>query len=139
MYQLTTEHSFDSAHFLAGYDGKCGNLHGHRWRVLLTVQSETLREDRQQKGMCVDFAEQKKDLRTELDALDHVLIIEQGSLRESTMKALQEEKFQVVEMPFRPTAENFARYFYELFTLKGYPVAKVEVYETPNNSAVYFV
>lgn len=139
MYQLTTEHSFDSAHFLAGYDGKCGNLHGHRWRVLLTVQSETLREDRQQKGMCVDYAELKKDLRTELDALDHVLIIEQGSLRESTMKALQEEKFQVVEMPFRPTAENFARYFYELFTLKGYPVAKVEVYETPNNSAVYFV
>lgn len=139
MYQLTTEHSFDSAHFLAGYDGKCGNLHGHRWRVLLTVQSETLREDRQQKGMCVDFAELKKDLRTELDALDHVLIIEQGSLRESTMKALQEEKFQVVEMPFRPTAENFARYFYELFTSKGYPVAKVEVYETPNNSAVYFV
>lgn len=139
MYQLTTEHSFDSAHFLAGYNGKCGNLHGHRWRVLLTVQSETLREDRQQKGMCVDFAELKKDLRTELDALDHVLIIEQGSLRESTMKALQEEKFQVVEMPFRPTAENFARYFYELFTLKGYPVAKVEVYETPNNSAVYFV
>ncbi|CCZ52147.1 6-carboxy-5 6 7 8-tetrahydropterin synthase [Clostridium sp. CAG:75] len=139
MYQLTTEHSFDSAHFLAGYDGKCGNLHGHRWRVLLTVQSETLREDQQQKGMCVDFAELKKDLRTELDALDHVLIIEQGSLRESTMKALQEEKFQVVEMPFRPTAENFARYFYELFTLKGYPVAKVEVYETPNNSAVYFV
>lgn len=139
MYQLTTEHSFDSAHFLAGYDGKCGNLHGHRWRVLLTVQSETLREERQQKGMCVDFAELKKDLRTELDALDHVLIIEQGSLRESTMKALQEEKFQVVEMPFRPTAENFARYFYELFTLKGYPVAKVEVYETPNNSAVYFV
>ena len=139
MYQLTTEHSFDSAHFLAGYDGKCGNLHGHRWRVLLTVQSETLREDQPQKGMCVDFAELKKDLRTELDALDHVLIIEQGSLRESTMKALQEEKFQVVEMPFRPTAENFARYFYELFTLKGYPVAKVEVYETPNNSAVYFV
>lgn len=139
MYQLTTEHSFDSAHFLAGYDGKCGNLHGHRWRVLLTVQSETLREDQEQKGMCVDFAELKKDLRTELDALDHVLIIEQGSLRESTMKALQEEKFQVVEMPFRPTAENFARYFYELFTLKGYPVAKVEVYETPNNSAVYFV
>ena len=138
MYQLTTEHSFDSAHFLAGYDGKCGNLHGHRWRVLLTVQSETLREDQQQKGMCVDFAELKKDLRTELDALDHVLIIEQGSLRESTMKALQEEKFQVVEMPFRPTAENFARYFYELFTLKGYPVAKVEVYETPNNSAVFF-
>lgn len=139
MYQLTTEHSFDSAHFLAGYDGKCGNLHGHHWRVLLTVQSETLREDRQQKGMCVDFAELKKDLRTELDALDHVLIIEQGSLRESTMKAMQEEQFQVVEMPFRPTAENFARYFYELFTLKGYPVAKVEVYETPNNSAVYFV
>ncbi|MCH5267787.1 MAG: 6-carboxytetrahydropterin synthase QueD [Lachnospiraceae bacterium] len=138
MYQLTTEHSFDSAHFLAGYQGKCGNLHGHRWKVVLTVKSHELREDEQQKGMCVDFAELKKDLREELDALDHVLIMEEHTLRENTLKALAEEGFSIVQMPFRPTAENFARHFYHIFERKGYPVAKVEVYETPSNCAVYY-
>ena len=37
MYYLTVENSFDSAHFLHGYDGKCSNLHGHRWRVVVDV------------------------------------------------------------------------------------------------------
>ena len=37
MYTLKTEHSFDAAHFLYGYEGKCSNIHGHRWRVVLEV------------------------------------------------------------------------------------------------------
>ena len=40
MYILKTEASFDSAHFLSGYDGKCSNLHGHRWRIFLEVQTD---------------------------------------------------------------------------------------------------
>ena len=42
MYILKTEASFDSAHFLAGYNGKCSNLHGHRWKIVLEVQTEEL-------------------------------------------------------------------------------------------------
>ena len=42
MYYLTVENSFDSAHFLHGYDGKCSNLHGHRWRVVVDVACEEL-------------------------------------------------------------------------------------------------
>ena len=60
MYQLTIEQSFDAAHFLADYHGKCSNIHGHRWRVLLEVESEALQEDRQERGMCVDFSVIKK-------------------------------------------------------------------------------
>ena len=63
MYILKTEASFDSAHFLAGYNGKCSNLHGHRWKIVLEVQTEELNEDDQHKGMYVDFGELKKDLR----------------------------------------------------------------------------
>ena len=37
MYYLKTEHSFDSAHFLAGYEGKCRNIHGHEWRVVIEI------------------------------------------------------------------------------------------------------
>lgn len=137
MYQLTIEQSFDSAHFLSGYVGKCGNIHGHRWRVLLQVQSETLREDAQQRGMCVDFSTLKEELKEIVDSYDHTFLIERRTLKEKTLEALAEEGFPVVELAFRPTAENFARYFYDIFEAKGYDVAAVHVYETPNNCASY--
>lgn len=137
MYQLTIEHSFDSAHFLAGYVGKCANIHGHRWRVLLQVQAGQLKEDTQERGMCVDFSVLKEDFKKVVDAYDHTLLIEEGTLKEKTMEALKEEGFPVIELAFRPTAENFAKHFYELFQKKGYDVAAVQVYETPNNCASY--
>lgn len=138
MYQLTIEQSFDSAHFLAGYVGKCGNIHGHRWRVLVKVKSETLCEDAQQRGMCVDFSILKNALKEIVDRYDHNFLIEKGTLRETTMEVLKEEGFQFIELEFRPTAENFAKHFYELMKEKGYSVAKVKVYETPNNCASYY-
>ena len=45
MYSLKTNSSFDSAHFLAGYEGKCRNLHGHRWTVEVEVGGEKLMQD----------------------------------------------------------------------------------------------
>ena len=62
MYILKTEQSFDSAHFLGGYEGKCGNIHGHRWRVIIEVNTEQLATDRQLRGMYVDFKTLKADL-----------------------------------------------------------------------------
>lgn len=49
MYYLTVENSFDSAHFLHGYEGKCSNLHGHRWRVVVDVACENLISEGQQR------------------------------------------------------------------------------------------
>ena len=75
MYILKTEASFDSAHFLAGYEGKCSNIHGHRWKIILEVKTEELKDDVQHRGMYVDFEELKKDLRELADSMDHALII----------------------------------------------------------------
>lgn len=113
MYQLTTHASFDSAHFLSGYEGKCRNLHGHRWKLEVTVSSEELAQEGQIRGMIVDFGELKKDVKDLADEFDHCLIIERGTLKEKTMEALEEEEFRIIQVEFRPTAENFARYFYE--------------------------
>ena len=135
MYQLTIEQSFDSAHFLAGYQGKCGNIHGHRWRVLLVIQKEKLKEEQQQRGMCVDFSTLKDELKEVADQYDHSFL--KDTLKEKTLEALKEEGFSWVELEFRPTAENFAKHFYDLFSQKGYDVARVQVYETPNNCATY--
>ena len=137
MYSIVTEQSFDAAHFLWGYQGKCGNIHGHRWRVLVEVASEQLREDSQQRGMCEDFGNLKQDLLDEVEQLDHAFIFETGSLKEKTLQALQEEGFLLISLDFRLTAENFAKYFYDKMKAHGYPVAKVQVYETPNNCATY--
>lgn len=137
MYYLKTEQSFDSAHFLKGYQGKCHNLHGHRWRVVAEIRGEALAEDRQTRGMLVDFGELKELLKSICDELDHSLIYEAGSLRPATVAALREEAFRMIEVPFRPTAEEFARYFYEKIRAEGYDVHRVEVYETPNNCAAY--
>lgn len=137
MYTLKTSASFDSAHFLKGYEGKCSNIHGHRWTVEIEVAGEQLDIDGQCRGMIVDFSTLKSDIGELVDYLDHSLIIEEGSLKEKTMEALSEENFRIIQVDFRPTAENFAKYFYDMMTKKGYRVARSTVYETPNNCATY--
>lgn len=137
MYTIITEQSFDSAHFLAGYTGKCRNIHGHRWRVIIEVGSTSLAEDGQMRGMVTDFKEFKADLNEIVDFLDHALIVETGSLKESTVKAFDDEGFRLVFVDFRPTAENFAKYFYNKMKEKGYYVIKSTVFETPDNCASY--
>ena len=137
MYQITANESFDSAHFLQDYNGKCANIHGHRWNVQITVGAEELSRQSQDRGMVTDFGDLKRDLREETEALDHRLIIERGSLREKTLEALTEENFLIEQVDFRPTAENFAKYFYNRITEKGYRVLESTVYETPNNCASY--
>ena len=110
MYGLKTEASFDSAHFLTDYYGKCENLHGHRWRAVVR-----------------DLAEE----------LDHTFLVEEGSLAATTLAALEAEGFSLTVLPFRTTAENLARYVCDRLTEQGFPVSQVDLYETPNNCAIY--
>jgi len=137
MYILKSEHSFDSAHFLSGYTGKCANIHGHRWKVEVEVQSETLVKGGQQSGMIIDFGDLKKDVKSMVDAYDHSLIIEVGSMRNETLNCLNQDGFNIIMVDFRTTAENFAAFFFKLMKDKGYNVKRTTIYETPNNSASY--
>lgn len=133
MYLLIVEESFDAAHFLLNYDGKCKNLHGHRWRIVLRIEEEITDDV----GMSINFADLKKNLKNEVDYFDHCLIYQMGSLKQETINALEDEKFVLREVKFRPTAENIAYYFFEQMQNYGYCVESVSVYETPNNCAIY--
>lgn len=137
MYILKTEASFDSAHFLSGYSGKCSNLHGHRWKIEIEIEREELVSDGQCRGMIVDFGDLKSDLKELADSFDHAFIYEKGSLKAATIDALKAESFRLIEIEFRPTAENFSKYFYDIMQDKGYNVRTLTVYETPNNCASY--
>ena len=136
MFLLKTSASFDSAHFLCGYNGKCANIHGHTWRIEVTVGDERLVESGEKRGMVIDFSDLKDAVRTLAKDFDHTLIFEKGSLKASTVDALKSEGFSLKEVPFRPTAENFARHFYGVLS-KKLPVKRVAVYETPGNCAEY--
>ena len=137
MYGLKTEASFDAAHFLTDYEGKCENLHGHRWRVVVWIERAELQTQGQNRDMVVDFAVFKRAVRALADELDHMFIVEEGSLAPVTVRALEAETFRLYTVPFRTTAENLARFFCERLTADGFPVSQVECYETPSNCAIY--
>lgn len=137
MYYLKAEASFDAAHFLARYQGKCHNIHGHHWLVQMQIGGHSLQTTTQEDGMLVDFSRLKSDLKTVIEPMDHTLIYQEGTLRENTLCALREECFSLREVPFRPTAEHFAKYFYDQMYQLGYHVTASTVYETPNNCACY--
>jgi len=139
VYKLVSEHSMDSAHFLKDYDGKCSNIHGHRWRVVAEIFSDQLINEGAEKGMIVDFGIFKNDIRELVDFYDHCLIVEKGSLKTELFQMLTTEGFRVEEVSFRPTAENLAKFFFEQLKKKGHNMKSVVVYETPNNAATYEV
>lgn len=139
MFKLITEHSIDSAHFLKGYKGKCQNIHGHRWRIVAEIYSKELIESGNYKGMIVDFAIFKNDLKELTNEYDHLLIIEENSISKELYSLLIKENFIIKSLPFRPTAENLAKHFFGELVKKGHPMKGITIYETPNNCASYEV
>ena len=129
MFYLETEASFDAAHFLTNYEGKCKNIHGHRWRVVAKIKGEATN------GMVVDFNIFKADLKLICDYFDHTFIVEKDSLKKELFDLLKAE-FLLRVVPFRTTAENFSKYFYDKLKEK-YDVEEILIYETPTNCRRY--
>ena len=120
MYQVSVEHHFDAAHYLRGYHGKCENLHGHRFRVVVKVESPQLDEV----GLAYDFTELKRHLKNILSRLDHICLNDIP--------------------PFdriNPSSENIASTIYNelLPRLTGSPasISCIEVWESPQSRIVY--
>ena len=114
MFELTVESSFSGAHQLIKSNSPCENLHGHNWRVALTVRGA---EQEPEVGWLIDVTLVKKALNTELAKFDH--------------------KFLNEVLPVSPTAENIAKQIY-LDLKKNLPVYKVTVWETEKSSASYY-
>lgn len=120
MYEIIVEHHFDSAHFLRGYQGKCENMHGHRYIVRVRIQAKELNEI----GLAYDFSDIKRYLREITEKYDHSLLNE--------------------DPPFdkiNPSAENTASTIYQELKsrLAGEKItlAAVEVWETPQQGIIY--
>ena len=118
-YEISVERTFSAAHALREYKGKCENLHGHNWRVRVTVSG--LKLDKM--GMVVDFTDLKSALDAVLSKLDHTNLNDINP-------------FNTVN----PSAENIAAYIYEglkKYQLPQIKIASVEVWESESSSAKY--
>ena len=139
MFILKNEIQFDTAHYLSGYEGKCSNIHGHRYRLVVELASETLHQDGQERGMVADFGQVKTLLRQIVEQYDHKLLIEDNGDGQAVARKLAElpNQFAVCLVPYRPTAEEMSRDIYRQIKSAGYPVYSVELFETPVNSCIY--
>lgn len=70
MYEVSVREHFDAAHYLRGYQGRCENLHGHRFQVMVTVRASEV----DQIGLAYDFVELKRNLREVLERFDHTCL-----------------------------------------------------------------
>lgn len=143
----TKEFTWDMAHMLAGHQGLCKNLHGHTYKMEVTVakQDNGLQQDGPSEGMVIDFKE-LKDLVQEIIVapLDHATMINTNSTSNFEMHVLELLKAygkKVVCVPYRPTAENMAINF--MISLRAalakrelnINIVKLRVYETPTSYA----
>ena len=139
MFKVKSQIEFDMAHYLSGYNGKCSNLHGHRYKLIVSIKSETLHQEGQLKGMVDDFGNIKSKLKEIEDLFDHKLVIEnneEGLLLAKKLKELP-NSFDVLLVPYRPTAEEMSRDIFHKLKAMGLDVCEVELFETPTNSCTY--
>ncbi len=124
---------FDAGHRLQKHESKCRNVHGHRYVVDITCESESLDEV----GRVIDFSEIKRIVGGWIDdKLDHGFIFE---ATDPFGLALATIETKVYVVPFSPTAENLVVFLaaQAQFLLKpaGIKVTHVRLYETPNGWA----
>jgi 6-pyruvoyltetrahydropterin/6-carboxytetrahydropterin synthase len=131
MYEISVEKHIDAAHYLRDYKGKCENLHGHRYRIVVKVSAEKLNEI----GLAYDFADLKKHLGEILERYDHTCL--------NDVKPFDK---------INPSAENLAATIYKelkkslerarderakLVNVGAPELSAVEVFETPEQGVEY--
>ena len=120
MFEVSIDYSFAAGHALRDYKGKCENIHGHNYKVRVTVQGENLDST----GLLVDFIDLRQTVRSIVDRFDHQLLNDVS--------------------PFdrlNPSAENIARYFSQELGPQvqhnGARLHSVTIWETDNTFATF--
>ena len=106
--RITKEFSFETGHALYGYDGKCKNVHGHSYKLSVTVIGVPISDRSNVKfGMVIDFSDLKKIVKEEIvDHFDHATVFNQTTPHIELANELIDRGHHVILVDYQPTSEN---------------------------------
>ena len=137
--RVTKEFTFEMAHALWNYDGACKNIHGHSYRLFISIIGEPLLDEGNTKfGMVIDFKDLKAIVKENIvDVLDHSLVVYKKAEGES-LDAVKAMYQKVYSFDFQPTCENLVIYIAEILKKKipaNLSLHTVKMYETATSFA----
>lgn len=105
--RITKQFSFETGHALYGYDGKCRNVHGHSYKLHVTVIGKPISDNTNVKfGMVIDFSDLKKIVKTKIvDVFDHATVFNKNTPHVELAKELEDRGHNVLLVDYQPTSE----------------------------------
>ncbi len=143
MIRLTKEFSFEAAHALEGYDGACREIHGHSYRLFVTVKGEPLTDLSHPKcGMVMDFGELKRIVNEQIiSPLDHAFVMRRSPQGESAKEAMKGVFSNIILVEYQPTCENMLAEFAKRIISQlpsGVELHSLKLHETATSFAEWY-
>ncbi len=141
--RVTKQFNFEAAHALWNYDGKCKNIHGHTYKLFVTVIGKPISDDNSVKtGMVIDFGDLKKIVKTHIvDVFDHAVILNKKAPYKNFINVPEMfERF--ITTDYQPTCENMVIHFSDIikkYLPENVSLFSVRLYETETSYAEWFV
>jgi 6-pyruvoyltetrahydropterin/6-carboxytetrahydropterin synthase len=141
--RITKEFSFEMSHMLDGYDGACSQIHGHSYRMFVTVKGEPVGDVSNPKfGMVMDFGALKQIVGSLIiGRYDHSFVIRATEHNAELIEALKQRFTRIIVSDYQPTCENMATHFAEMIRRElpaGVELYSLKLYETATSFAEWY-
>ena len=141
--RITKQFSFETGHALYGYDGKCQNVHGHSYKLSVTVIGKPIVDRSNVKfGMVIDFTDLKKIVKEEIvDQFDHATVFNETTPHIELAKELKTRGHHVILVDYQPTSENMVIDFAQRIKNRlpeGITLFSLKLQETDSSFAEWF-
>lgn len=105
--RVTKIFDFETAHALWGYDGKCANIHGHSYKLTVSISGHVIQDNTHVKnGMIIDFSDLKKIVKSNVVSIfDHALLVN-GNTPHAKYAEVENGFSQIILCDYQPTCEN---------------------------------
>jgi 6-pyruvoyltetrahydropterin/6-carboxytetrahydropterin synthase len=141
--RITKQFNFETGHALYGYDGKCKNVHGHSYKLYVTVLGTPIADSSHVKyGMVIDFSDLKKIVKEEIvDLFDHATVFNKNTPHLELAKILSDRGHDVILVDYQPTSEMMVIDFAEKINRrlpKSINLFSIKLQETETSFAEWF-
>ena len=141
--RITKQFSFETGHALYGYDGKCKNVHGHSYKLSVTVIGKPIVNRNDVKfGMVIDFSDLKKIVKEEIvDQFDHATVFNETTPHVELANELKSRGHHVILVDYQPTSENMVIDFAQRIKNRlpqGIALFSLKLQETDSSFAEWF-